>query len=507
VSHDAAEALFGALRRALPLIVICAITTAVVVNLQRQLNGPLYSASASVYLSSRDLASILTNTQTPYVDPQRANENAVALARSIALYNAVSRATPSLGTSGQIRSRVTVAVDPNSDVITFSATDKTERRAVATVNAVTTRYVRFRSNVSGAAIDEAIERLRASLVKPSTNKAQTRELLQRLELQQTLNSGDAIVINPAQGATKIAPAPVRDTILGVALGFVIALLISGVREFASTRVRSERDVEDIVGRPVIAAIPRLPKGALIVAIGRYEARFGDTYALLAASIEQENREPGDRNGQAVVMAVTSAIAGEGKTTTAANLGVAMAKRGLRVVIVDFDLRKPSLGRVFRLPAQSDGVLQVIRSDQSVDSVMWSYPISGNVSSPQRVSEENRRTRIGTQPRIPLVVVPSGGSDRSSIASRSPRALAMIEHLRNEADLVIIDTPPALLTAEMAELSGAVDGVIVVVRYGGPTRRDLAQLARQATTWQAGIRGVVLTAAPTSSERQQYYYRE
>ncbi len=80
VSQDAAEALVGAVRRAIPLILICAITAAVAVNLQRQLNGPVYSATASVYVSARDLASILTNTQAPYVDPQRESQNAVALA-------------------------------------------------------------------------------------------------------------------------------------------------------------------------------------------------------------------------------------------------------------------------------------------------------------------------------------------------------------------------------------------------------------------------------------------
>lgn len=84
---------------------------------------------------------------------------------------------------------------------------------------------------------------------------------------------------------------------------------------------------------------------------------------------------------------------------------------------------------------------------------------------------------------------------------------MIERLRQEADVIIIDTPPALLATEMAELSGLVDGVILVVRYGGPTRRDLTQLARQVSTWKASVQGVVVTAAPTSSERQQYYFRD
>ena len=507
MNQDAAEALFGALRRAVPLILICTITTAVALNLQRQLNGPVYSATASVFLSTRDLASILTNTQAPYVDPQRSNENAVALARSTALFEAVSRRKPRLGSAEKIRSSVSVAGNPNSDVIKFTATSDDASLAVATANAVATRYVDFRSTVSGISVDQAITKLRARLAESPANKTEINQLLRRLELQQTLNSGDAIVIDPAREAAKIAPAPVRDTVLGVALGLIIALMFSGVRELVSTRVRSEGDIEDIMGRPIIAAIPRLPKSTPIVTLGRHEAKYGDTYALLAASIQQEDVEGAGQVAQAKVIAITSALAGEGKTTTAANLGIAMAKRGLRVALVDFDLRKSALGGVFRLPADSRGVLQIVRSNVPVDSVLWSYPISGHNAMPKRLPDAGAARFGSARVSLPLVVVPSGGSDRSGSAARSPRALAMIERLREEADVILIDTPPALLAAEVAELSVAIDSVIVVVRYGGPTRRDLTQFARQAATWKAGIRGVVLTAAPTSFERQQYYYND
>jgi succinoglycan biosynthesis transport protein ExoP len=506
VNQDAAEALFGALRRAIPLILICTITTATALNVQRQLAGPVYSASADVYLSTRDLASILTNTQAQYVDPQRASENAVALARSTALFQEVAKRNPRLGGADQIESQVVVTADPNSDVLTFTATAAKAQLATATANAMAYQYVTFRSTVSGVSTDQAITKLEKLLATNPSNKAEVTRLLQRLELQKTLNSGDAIVIDPAKGASKVAPAPVRDTVLGVAIGLVLALMISGVREVVSTRVRSEADIENILGHQVTTLIPRLPKSTTIVAIGRHEAKYGDTYALLAASIEQESREADGGDMRTRVIAVTSAVAGEGKTTTAVNLGIAMAKRGLRVALVDFDLRKPQLGHVFRLPPHSEGVMQVVDSDRPVESFMWSYPISGADSAAYRLPQ-GRRAGIGTATRIPLVVVPAGGSDRSGVVARSPRAVRLIETLREDADVVIVDTPPALLAAEMAELSGAADGVIVVVRYGGPTRRDLTQLARQASTWKAPIQGVVLTAAPASTERQQYYYRD
>ena len=73
---------------------------------------------------------------------------------------------------------------------------------------------------------------------------------------------------------------------------MIALLICGAREAFNTRIRSESDVEDALSKPVLATIQTLPKRAGIVAIGRHESRWGDTYALLAANLMQSMRSPG-----------------------------------------------------------------------------------------------------------------------------------------------------------------------------------------------------------------------
>src|SRR5918996_4656329 len=119
VKPNAAEALKGAARRAIPLVLVCAIAGIAIVNVQKQLDGPVYSASARVLLSSFDLAQILTETQPQYVDPRRAQENALALARSSGLYQQVSRENPELGSAGAIRGLVSVSGDAESDVITF----------------------------------------------------------------------------------------------------------------------------------------------------------------------------------------------------------------------------------------------------------------------------------------------------------------------------------------------------------------------------------------------------
>ena len=163
----------------------------------------------------------------------------------------------------------------------------------------------------------------------------------------------------------------RDTLLGVAIGLVVALLIAGVREVLDTRIRSDAEVEQIVKAPILASIGKLPKRARLVTLGRYADRFGDAYALLAANVMQFASADGP-----TVVAVTSATKEEGKTTTASNLGVAMAQRGLRVVLADFDVRRPSLTPLFQLPS-CPGVLQAVQDGVSPISALETVSVNGD----------------------------------------------------------------------------------------------------------------------------------
>jgi non-specific protein-tyrosine kinase len=93
--------------------------------------------------------------------------------------------------------------------------------------------------------------------------------------------------------------------------------------------------------------------------------------------------------------------------------------------------------------------------------------------------------------------------RSQADLKTARLPELLQELRKRADLVVLDTPPALLTVEMAELAGLIDSVLVVVRNGRVTHRSLRSLNRQARTWSADVAGVVVTDA--SGEDQYSYY--
>jgi polysaccharide biosynthesis transport protein len=497
---SAAEALKAAIRRSLPIVGALILIGVVAVNAVKQIQGARYSAGARVYHTTFDLSAALAQIDPGFVDPERTIETARALAASPEPYKRAARRVGE--DADELQASTEVAADGDSDIIGFTTTTDDADRSVRAVNAIADAYVDWRADIQGRNVTRAISQLEAEIRTSPRNRAQLQDDLDRLTVMQTLASGGATVVERASDAPQVSPSPVRDTLLGASFGFVIALLLSGAREAFNTRIRSESDVEDALGKPVLATIQTLPKRAGIVAIGRHESRWGDTYALLAANL-MRLRKP---EGGPALLAVTSSIAGEGKTTTASNLAVAMAMRGQNVVLAEFDLRKPAVGRMFRIPPESPGIIQLVDGQTGLSQTLWTVELNGARpagvrafrSSGNGTGAEGRSDGGGS-----LRVVPAGGMERGARVARSPEIPRLLEELGRDADVVILDTPPALATVEMAELSGRVDGVLVVVRHGRVTRRSLVSLSRQAEGWRSDIIGAVLTDSP--SEEDEYYY--
>ena len=505
---SAAEALKAAIRRSLPVTIALVLLGGIAVSAIRQLEGPRYQASARV-VHSVDLGTIVSGVQPPYVDPQRVIDTATELASTPELYERAAE-EGDVGDGPTLQSATEVSGGADTDVLTFTCTRSDPVTSVDCVNLVASEYVEWRAELSGDAVRRAIVQLEEQLEAPAgttdavagAERDELRAQLNRLRVLDTLNTGGATLIERAVVAEKTSPRPIRDALFGGALGLVIALLIAGVREAFNTRIRSEADVENALGRPVLASIQSLPKRSALVTVGRHESRWGDTYALLAANIMQI-RGKADRT----IIAVTSAIAGEGKTTTATNLAVAMAQRGQRVILVDFDLRKPSVGRVFRIPQGSPGVVQVVDGTAELGRALWAIPLNGSGGG-KAVADSNGRgdaEEVALSGKGSLRVMAAGGNERGARIARSTQVTDFLNTLAKDADVVVLDTPPALATVEMAELSRSVDLVVTVVRYGKVTRRSLLALNRQAETWQTELVGAVITDAPPE-EDDYYYYR-
>jgi Mrp family chromosome partitioning ATPase len=506
MTSGGADALKAALRRSLWLILALIVFAIAAVNVFKQLDGPRYGADARVLISTTPLSSIVTGTQPSFVDPERILQTALRIADSPGVYRlAADQTSGRYGDAEQLESATSVAGDPDSDIVTFSAEDSDEAAAVGTANAVARSYISFRDRLSATRISKTIAALQSSveaLPVDSTERDRLEAELSRLEVLQG-NADDAQLVEEAVDAEKVSPAPLKDTLLGLAIGLVIALIVVALREAIDTTVRSEAEVEDLLEAPVVATVRSLPARTRMVTYGRHEPLFTDSYALLAAQLARKHG-----GEQKFVLAVTSAVSKEGKTTTAANLAVAMARRGKDVMLADFDFRKPTIAELFGIPSSKAGALQAMSGDSSLDSVLWSVALTGprpRASLNGGPADSSAQEASNGEPAMgSLRVLPSGGTSTSAPPESQLRAL--LAALRREAEIVILDTPPALLTAEMAELSHVIDSILVVVRQGRVSQRNLSALGRQARTWPAQVSGAVMTDMPRDAKRSYYRSR-
>lgn len=507
MTSQGVEALNAAIRRSFPLIVGFVLVGIVAVNLFQQIRGPQYEASAQVLTSSTPLSSIITGTQPAFVDAERLQETAVGIAESQEVYEVAARQTDGqFGDADELRAATSVAAEESSDLISFTASDPEREVAIGAVNAVAEGYIDFRSRLSSSQIEKTIESLRTSLESLPAEGTRGGERLQNqlnklLILQE--NSADTQLVDSATSADKTSPAPLRDSLIGFSIGLIVALLVAALREAIDTRVRSEGDVEDLLATPVLATVRTLPRRTRMVTYGRHQAAFADSYALLAAQLVKPTQ-----GLDGTVLAVTSAVSREGKTTTAANLAVSAARRGATVVLADFDFRKPAQSDLFGIPEDAPGALRVMSGRASLDDVLWSvslegtYPqVSKNGSGPStdalQGGEFGAVATTGS-----LHILPAGGETRS--APQQSRMRSLLRDLRLGVDLVILDTPPALLTVEVAELSKLIDTIVVVVRQGKVTQRNLRALRRQAQGWTAEMAGAVMTDAQAEGTKYSYY---
>jgi capsular exopolysaccharide synthesis family protein len=204
-----------------------------------------------------------------------------------------------------------------------------------------------------------------------------------------------------------------------------------------------------------------PHGALVM-LDEPHSAAAEAYRSLAANLQFAYA---DRQLQTI--GVTSSAVGEGKSTTVANLAIALAQTGRRVIVVDADLRRPGQHTLFGLD-RGDGLADVLKGDSA------QLPLRDTAAAGVRLLAS------GPMPANPIEVLGS---------RRFDQVLAMA---RAQAEFVLVDTPPAGALADAAVLAPRLEGMLLVVS-AGRTKRDLARRAReQLERVNANLLGVVLT---------------
>jgi Mrp family chromosome partitioning ATPase len=498
VNTEGIETLAAILRRSAWIIVLLTAFSVVLFDLVRHNQGPQYVANSQVVLSPSDLSQLFSGS-SQYVDPSLVDQTEKALAKSPQLFaQAADRLAGGFG-NGEALSKAT-SVSKSGTTLTFSAKGKSRTRVVAIANAVARAYPSWRADVASAAIQNAIKQVQDQLKAAGNSRADLVTQLNRLKVLRTLTSGNVLLVEPAASATKTRPRLIRDSIIGGLIGLFVAFVVIAAREALDTRVRSEDEVEELLEVPVVGSVETLPRGTILASGGRNAERFGDMYGLLAASVAQESDA-----SRAIVIAVTSATAREGKTTTASNLAAALARRNASVVLVDLDTRKPTIDKVFRLPPHAVGLEQLFRRRVPPEALTWNVSLNGASvpPTPTRSMPPVDATGNGHRTAGSLRVLPLKAAVRGGIPAHHERVEELLSALAEGTDYIVIDTAPALSLPDVTDLSNLVDVVVVVVRHGRVTRRNLAALNRLHRGWAGVKTNAVLVGVPRQ-ESYSYY---
>lgn len=297
--------------------------------------------------------------------------------------------------------------------------------------------------------------------------------------------GDALkVIEPALPRQTPAGLPPLQAVIYAALaaalvGLGIALLI----EHLDDTVRGPQMVAAATGLPTLGAIARI-KGAepsrRVVTLSDPGSPTAESFRMFIAHLGFVEAE---RPVKSIL--VSSAVPGEGKSTNVANLGVALAQSGKRVIMVDMDLRRPTLHRFFKR-TNLRGVTTALQRPEGEGLAQGNHLVSTGVDG--------------------LLLMPSGPlASNPARLFGSPQLLALLEALEAEADLVLIDSPAALAVVDASLLARLADATLVVTRAGSTRvdqlRRAAELLARSGTL----MLGVLLNRS--SGGMTGYHYDE
>lgn len=290
--------------------------------------------------------------------------------------------------------------------------------------------------------------------------------LDQVQVDQALTTGSAQVIQPATvPSSPVEPTPKRTAALALVVGLLLGLGAAFGVDYLDDSIRTPDDLAKLgSGLPLLAIVPvDPPPDHRALAISKPDDPAVESYRALRTNVQFLGF---DQNTQ--VIEVTSAISGEGKTTTASNLAVVLAQTGSNVVLVDADLRRPRLHRVFAV----DG-------GHGLTNALLGEPLDANL---QVVG--GNLTLLASGP------VPPNPSDMLS----GKRMAAVVEQLKSHFDYVIIDSAPVLPVSDGVALSRHVDGVLLVSHAGRTSLPQLRQALMNLEQVSGPVLGFVLNRA-------------
>lgn len=283
------------------------------------------------------------------------------------------------------------------------------------------------------------------------------------------------VIDPAvRPLFPISPNKLLNGLLGLFLGLVFGVALAFIVDYVDDTIRTPEDVREFKPVELIGAVPQFKqeKIPLISAKDPNDPLF-ESYRKIRNYLKFMDERPPKS------LLITCAGPGEGKSTTVVNLGISASREGKRVVIIDTDLRRPSLHTHFHLSTMG-GVSDILYGKTSIDDAIRTTEIQG------------------------LSIITSGPPPPDPGALIESEQMAqLVSYVRNRFDLVIMDSAPLLVKSDALILARYVEGTIIVLESGKTTRHAIYELMETLT--KANIRPVGFVLNRFSVEKGKYYY--
>lgn len=301
--------------------------------------------------------------------------------------------------------------------------------------------------------------------------------LESKRLQEEAKGGTAMILDSAARATSVSPSVSRGLLFAGVLGLVTGIALALVLEALDDTIHAPEDITRETDTTFLGMVPLLETGAedLITVIAP-KSPPAEAYRTLRSNINFSLLDQPARR-----FLVTSAGAGEGKSATAANLAVVFAQAGQSVLLVDTDLRRPSLHRLFHCES-TRGLTNILVGESTIDDVVQDTHVEGL-----------RLVASGPLPPNPAEMLDSAAMQR------------LIDELANHADVVIFDSPPAIVLTDAVILSSKIDRTILVAEAGQVTREAFGEAIRLITNARGNILGVILNKLRLSASDYYYYY--
>jgi succinoglycan biosynthesis transport protein ExoP len=507
------------LRRRRWIVVIPPVAAALVAYVISTGQSPLYRASAEVLVNRLSVVAAVTNVDPSGGDPTRFLKTQASIARSPELADRVATESGIPGmTAGRVLGESSVTPSNEADLISIAVEDREANAAVRLANTYATEFADDMEQRATRSIDETLVEVRAQLKALGDRGQRDSTVYSQLLLDQSklvtvrnLFADNASVLQPAEGAAKTQPLPRRNAILGFLFGGVLGLALAFLAEALDRRVRSEHEIDGALELPLLARIPKpsrvLQKNNDLVMLREPAGAQAETFRKLRTSLEFVNPD-----GAARTIMVTSAGEQEGKSTTIANLAVALARGNRRVVVVDLDLRRPYLNRLFHVGGRP-GITDVALNHAELSNALRPIPLATTIQERANLNGHGGASNGRTDTDGLLHFLPAGTIPPSAGEMlRDERLLGVIHELAGQFDVVLIDAPPLLAFGDTMTLSSHVDAMFAITRLGQVQRPMLHEFARQLQNCQSTLLGYVLTGVEHSEsyrymfEAYEYYAR-